>query len=97
MIYEKTNSEWKKVTRHKEFLSRDFLAGPDADLFNLCCYNIDEFRGKALRERLWTDMGMDEREFKKIQADADSLLKFSMKWLRRTLFKENRVETSEKD
>jgi uncharacterized protein len=84
--YEEINNEWKKVTHHEKFTSRNILEGHLRDMFFLGSYNIDEFRELVFKGDFLEFFDVDTKVLKKIKANETELLKFSFRWLRHVLF-----------
>ena len=84
--YEEINDEWKKVTHHPNFSSRNMLEGPPRDIFFLGSYNIDEFRDLVVRGDFLKSFAVEKNVLKKIKANETELLKFSFRWMRHVLF-----------
>jgi uncharacterized protein len=89
LLYEAVNAEWKKVTHHKKFRTRNFLKGPDADLFFMGCYDIDGFRNTVFEKEFVTDCAVGNNVARRIGPDDTKFLKFSLAWLRHVLFGED--------
>jgi Fe-S-cluster containining protein len=90
--YEEINNEWKKITHHENFASRNFLEGPSRDIFFLGSYNIDEFRNLVFRGDLLKFFDVDKKTLKSIRASDTELLLFAFKWLRHVLFGEETLK-----
>ncbi len=85
-FYEEMNDEWKKVTHHENFSSRNLLEGQARDIFFLGSYNIDEFRNVVFRGDFKKYFDIDKRVLKEIKSSETELLLFAFKWLRHVLF-----------
>ncbi len=88
IIYEEINARWKMLTHHRNFPTRNFLEGPDAEIFFTGCYDIDEFRKIALEQGLLKVYAAENNACENSLDDAD-LLKISLRWLLRVMFGEN--------
>ncbi|MEJ2695724.1 MAG: YkgJ family cysteine cluster protein [Candidatus Sulfobium sp.] len=86
VVYEEINEEWKKLTHHENFSSRNMLEGHPRDIFFLGSYNIDEFRNVVFKGDFLKFFDVDKAVLKKIRANETELLKFSFRWLRHVLF-----------
>jgi uncharacterized protein len=87
-FYEEMNSEWKKITHHKNFGSVNLLEGEARDIFFLGSYNINEFRNMVFQGDFLNYFNLEKKTVKKISSDETELLRFAFKWLRHVLFNE---------
>jgi len=87
-FYEEMNNEWKNLTHHEKFTSRNLLQGEARDLFFLASYNIDEFRNIVFRGNFLDYFEVQKKLLKKMRSDDTELLRFAFKWLRHVLFGE---------
>jgi Fe-S-cluster containining protein len=87
-MYDEMNAEWKKVTHHDKFQSRNLLEGAGRDIFFLGSYNIDGFRDLVFKGDFQKYFVIDKAELKKLGAQETELLKFAFTWLRQVLFGE---------
>ena len=86
--YEEINREWKKVTHHTEFGSRNLLEGEAAELFCLGCYDIDRFRNALFAGEFQSEFNAGKELPEGIETSAAELLKLAFRWLRQVLFGE---------
>ncbi len=87
-LYEEMNEEWKKITHHEDFGSKNFLEGAYRDIFFLGSYNLDEFRNLVLQGDLQRYFEIEKTVVKRIKASETELLRFAFKWMRCVLFGE---------
>jgi Fe-S-cluster containining protein len=88
-FYEEMNDEWKKVTHHENFSSRNLLEGRARDIFFLGSYNIDEFRNVASGGDFQKYFDIEKKVIREVKSSETELLRFSFKWLRHVLFGDN--------
>ena len=91
-FYEEVNEEWKKITHHENFSSRNLLEGDPRDMFFLGSYNIDEFRDLVFKGDFLKYFNIDRKTIKTIKANETELLKFAFKWLSHVLFGEDTLK-----
>jgi hypothetical protein len=91
-FYETINDEWKKVTHHENFSSRDLLNGTARDMFFLASYNIDEFRHVVFNGDFLKYFDLNKKSLKEIRTSETELLKFGFLWLRHVLFGEDTLK-----
>ena len=91
-FYEELNDEWKKITHHEDFGSKDFLDGQYRDIFFIGSYNIDEFRSIVLKGDFSRYFDIDKPTLKKIRSSETELLRFAFRWMRCVLFNENTIK-----
>jgi uncharacterized protein len=91
-FYEKMNDEWKNVTHHENFSSRNLLEGQPRDIFFLGSYNLDEFRNVVFRGDFKKYFDIDARVLKEIKSSETELLLFAFKWIRHVLFGEHTLK-----
>jgi Fe-S-cluster containining protein len=87
-LYEEMNEEWKRITYHEDFASKNFLEGHHRDIFFLGSYNIDEFRNLLIHGDLEKYFEIEKGTLKRIKSNETELLRFSFKWMRCVLFGE---------
>ncbi len=87
-FYEEINDEWKEITHHNNFTSKNFLEGKARDIFFIGSYNIDEFREIVFKSDFPKYYSVDKKVLKKIKSDETELLRFAFKWMRTVLFGE---------
>jgi Fe-S-cluster containining protein len=87
-FYEKMNEEWKEITHHKDFTSKNLLDGRYRDVFFLGSYNIDEFRNLLTSGELQKYFDIENSLLKRIRSNETELLRFSFKWMRCIIFGE---------
>lgn len=88
-FYEEMNNEWKIITHHENFGSRDLLQGEARDMFFLGSYNIDEFRNVISQPGFLDSFDIERKVLRKILSDETALLRFAFRWLRNVLFGED--------
>jgi Fe-S-cluster containining protein len=91
-FYEEMNEEWKKVTHHKDFGTRNLLDGHDSDIFFLGSYNIDEFRELVFRGDFLKYFYIEKSTLKGIKSNETELLRFAFRWLQCVLFSEKTLK-----
>lgn len=91
-FYESVNEEWKKITYHENFSSRNLLEGDPRDMFFLGSYNIDDFRDLVFKGDFLKYFNIENKTIKSIKANETELLKFAFKWLRHVLFGEDTLK-----
>ncbi|OGR39771.1 MAG: Fe-S oxidoreductase [Desulfobacula sp. RIFOXYB2_FULL_45_6] len=62
------------------------LEGPQADMFYLGLYDLDEFRIQILNKKFLKNIKIPDAVFKKILTDDDALLDFGIDWVKLMLF-----------
>lgn len=87
-FYEEINNEWKEITHHNNFTSKNFLEGKARDIFFIGSYNIDEFRDIVFKSGFLKYYGVDKKVLKKIKSNETELLRFAFTWMRTVLFGE---------
>lgn len=85
-FYEEMNEEWRKVTHHANFGTRNLLEGRDRDIFFLGSYNIDEFRDLVFAGDFLRYFDIEKSALKSLKSNDTELLRLSFKWLRFVLF-----------
>lgn len=91
-FYEEINDEWKKITHHDQFTSKNFLEGKGRDIFFIGSYNIDEFRDIVFKSDFLTHFSIEKKVLKKIKSNETELLRFAFKWMRTVLFGEEALK-----
>jgi Fe-S-cluster containining protein len=87
-VYEEMNDEWKKITHHEDFATKNFLDGYYRDVFFLGSYNLDEFRNLVVRGDLQKYFDIENSVLKRIKSNETELLRFAFKWMLCVLFGE---------
>jgi Fe-S-cluster containining protein len=87
-LYEEMNEEWKRITYHEDFGSKNFLEGAYRDIFFLGSYNLDEFRNLLIHGDLQRHFDIGNSVLKRIRSNEAELLRFAFKWMRCVLFGE---------
>jgi len=88
-IHDDINAGWTDlVVRKRSFPPNVKLMEESKQLFFLVSYNIDKFREFVFESTFLNRYDIDEATVKKIREDEIALLKFGLKWLKDTLFKE---------
>lgn len=87
-FYEEMNAEWKMVTHHENFGTRNLLEGQDRDIFFLGSYNIDAFRELVFKGDFLRYFDIEKPALKSIKSSDTELLRLAFKWLRCVLFNE---------
>lgn len=91
-FYEEMNEEWKKVTHHQNFGTRNLLEGRERDIFFLGSYNVDEFRDLVFKGDLLRYFDIEKAALKSIKSNETELLRFAFRWLRCVLFDEEALK-----
>ncbi|MFZ5571930.1 MAG: YkgJ family cysteine cluster protein [Thermodesulfobacteriota bacterium] len=85
--YNEMNDRMMDILRHKNRLSPgSSLSLADKQLFQTACYDIDRFRVSLLERALTDSAEWNDISPERLQTDDIALLRFSMQWIRRTLF-----------
>ncbi len=87
-FYEEMNNEWKRVTHHENFGTRNLLKGRDRDIFFLGSYDIDGFRDLVFKGDFLRYFDVEKAALKSVKSNEIELLRLAFKWLRCTLFNE---------
>ncbi len=91
-LYEEMNGEWKKITHHEDFTSKNFLDGYFRDIFFLGSYNIDEFRNLVTSGELQKYFDIGNSVLKRIKSNETELLRFACRWMRCVIFGEDTLK-----
>jgi Fe-S-cluster containining protein len=87
-LYDNVNSEWMEVVLKAKSLGMVEFSQKSLDLFFMVSANLDMFRDFVFNSKFIDSYEIDADTIKKIKEDELELLKFSLKWLRFTMFAE---------
>ncbi len=88
-IYDEINAEWTDlVVRKRSFPKNIKLTDKAKEMFFMSSYNIDKFKKFVFESSFLKRYDIDNAIIEEIKKDEKALLKFGMKWLTETLFKQ---------
>ena len=88
--YDDMNREWRDIVLKKRS-SGPTIGKPSErslQLFDMCSYDMDSFREFIARDSFRDMFDMNDDEYRRLDADEDELLKFSLRFLKQVLFGE---------
>ncbi|MHB8881555.1 MAG: YkgJ family cysteine cluster protein [Thermodesulfovibrionales bacterium] len=87
-LYDEMNKDWMAVVLKAKTLGMVEFSQRSLELFYIVSTNLDLFRDMAFTPRFIEAYQIDPETLKKLEEDELELLKFSLKWLRFTMFNE---------
>ena len=87
-LYDEMNNDWMEVVLKAKSLGIVEFGQKSLDLFFMVSANLDMFRDFVFNSNFLSAYELPPEEVKKIRDDELELLKFSLKWLRFTMFGE---------
>ncbi len=94
-LYDEMNHDWMEVVLKAKTLGIVELGQKSLDLFFMVSSNLDMFRDFVFNSNFLTSYEIEPEVVEKIRQDELELLKFSLKWLRFTMFGEGDFKVSE--
>ncbi len=94
-IYDSINHDWLEVVLKVKTLGSVEFSARSLELFFMVSANLDLFRDMAFSERFLNAYELTPSFIEKIKTDELELLKFSLAWLRFTLFGEGDIKVKE--
>lgn len=94
-IYDQLNHDWLEVVLKVKTLGPVEFSARSLELFHVVSTNLDLFRQMAFSERFLGAYELDPAYVEKLREDELELLKFSLRWLRFTLFGEGDIKIRE--
>lgn len=87
-VYDEVNNDWLEIVLKAKTLGNVEFSGKSLELFYMVSSNLDDFRRFVFESNFLKGYKIDPGVVQKIQEDEIELLKFSLSWLRFTLFGE---------
>jgi len=94
-LYDEMNSDWMEVVLKAKTLGIVEFGQKSLDLFFMVSSNLDMFRDFVFDSNFLDSYEIDPEVIEKIRNDELELLKFSLKWLRFTMFGEGDFKVKE--
>lgn len=94
-LYDAINEDWMAVVLKAKTLGFVEFSQRSLDLFYMVSTNLDLFRDMAFTEKFIHAYQLPEDELKRLAEDELEFLKFSLKWLRFTMFGEGDFKVRE--
>lgn len=91
-LYDEMNNDWMEVVLKAKTLGLVEFSPRSLDLFFMVSTNLDLVRDMVFNSRFLDAYEIDPETVKKMREDDLELLKFSLKWLRFTLFGEGDIK-----
>ena len=91
-LYDEMNHDWREVVLKVKTLGQVEFSARSLELFYMVSTNLDLFARMAFSERFLNAYEMDPSLEERLRGDELELLKFSLKWLRFTLFGEGDIK-----
>jgi len=87
-VYDEVNNDWLEVVLKAKTLGNVEFSSKSLELFYMVSSNLDDFRRFVFETNFLKAYRIESGVIQKIQEDEIELLKFSLSWLRFTLFGE---------
>jgi len=94
-LYDKMNKDWMEVILKAKTLGIVEFKQKSLDLFFMVSSNLDMFRDFVFNSNFLDSYDLDPDLIEKIKEDELELLKFSLKWLRFTMFGEGDIKVKD--
>lgn len=94
-IYDEVNYDWLEIVLKAKTLGMVEFSQKSLELFNMVSTNLDMFRDFVFAGKFLDAYEIDQETVAKLRDDDLELLKFSLKWLRFTLFGEGDFKVRE--
>jgi hypothetical protein len=94
-LYDEVNNDWMEVVLKAKTLGFVEFSQRSLDLFFMVSTNLDLFRDMATTEKFRHAYEIDDEYLDKLLRDELEFLKFSLKWLRFTMFGEGDFKVNE--
>ncbi|MEW6108152.1 MAG: YkgJ family cysteine cluster protein [Nitrospirota bacterium] len=94
-LYDEMNNDWMEVVLKAKTLGMVEFSQKSLDLFFMVSSNLDMFRDFAFNSGFLDSYIIEPGVLKKIKEDELELLKFSLKWLRFTMFGEGDLKVKD--
>jgi Fe-S-cluster containining protein len=93
--YDEWGEQYKELTLHKFFEDGGTLAPEKMHMFFVACYDLDKFREFVFESTLLQRFEVDEDFVEEMRYSDEALLRFSIQWLRFSLFGEDTVRVKQ--
>ena len=93
--YDEWGEQYKELALHKFFEDGGTLAPEKMHMFFLSCYDLDKFREFVFESTLLRRFDVDEDFAEEMRYSDEALLRFSIQWLRFSLFGEDTVRVKQ--
>jgi len=93
--YDEWGEQYKELALHKFFEDGGTLAPEKMHMFFLACYDLDKFREFVFESTLLKRFDVDEDFAEEMRYSDEALLRFSIQWLRFSLFGEDTVRVKQ--
>lgn len=94
-VYDEMNHDWMEIILKAKTLGQVEFSRRSLDLFYMVSSNLDMFRSFVFNSKFLDSYELDPETIAKLKNDDLELLKFSLKWLRYTLYGEGDFKVRE--